>query len=64
MKASELTGWDGNTRTVIINTKGQGNQNLPTPNQPVETLLRQHVHDITGDFNGNIDILMGAWRKA
>ena len=58
-------GWDGNTRTVIINTKGQGNQNLPTPNQPVETPSPANtVHDITGDFNGNIDILMGASEKS
>jgi len=57
-------GWDGTTRTVIINTNGQGNQNLPTPGQPVETPSPTNtVHDISGDFNGNIDILMGASEK-
>lgn len=58
-------GWDGTTRTVIINTNGQGNQNLPTPGQPVETPSPTNtVHDISGDFNGNIDILMGASEKS
>jgi uncharacterized protein YkwD len=61
-------GWDGNTRTVIINTKGQKPHDpvkTPTPNQPVETPSpADTVHDITGDFNGNIDILMGASEKS
>lgn len=64
-------GWDGNTRTVIINTKGQKPQDpvkTPAPNQSVETPSTTFPDntgkDIIESFDGRIDVLMGASEKS